>query len=386
MATGTSGGLLDERAAQSHFKHQLLVNYVVPFTAMTGSTAIGRRVVVLDGYAGRGRYTDGTAASSEILLRSARKSQKITIELFLVEKNREDFESLAHVTKIYVDQGVKATASHGRVEQFLPAVIEQAKDVPLFMFLDPTGAVLPFAELETILACSRRSERPPTEVLLNFSADLSRRTAGLLLGPSGANKRYPTMDAVCGGTWWKQTVFDAHSRGASYEAMAHAIATEYAQRLSKAVNMHAIAIPVRRRVSHQPIYHLIFLTRNSYGVWVMADAVARARNKWLEALGPSDIDDDGALFSFGASVKERIAKDQAEARTIVENNLRTIMNNRLRLELVKDPWSVFGEAYGVALETTVKQAVTSLSNRDELVHIAGLKPRFRNSVIVRQTK
>ena len=56
MAKGTSSGLLDERRAQSVFKHKILGTYVMPFATMTGSKSADRRVVVLDGFAGRGRY------------------------------------------------------------------------------------------------------------------------------------------------------------------------------------------------------------------------------------------------------------------------------------------------------------------------------------------
>jgi len=56
MAKGTSSGLLDEQRAQSVFKHGILSGYVMPFAEMTGSKAPDRRVVVLDGFAGRGRY------------------------------------------------------------------------------------------------------------------------------------------------------------------------------------------------------------------------------------------------------------------------------------------------------------------------------------------
>lgn len=72
MATGTSSGLLEDsnRHAQSVFKHEILRQYMVPFVAMLGSYSAGKRVVVLDGFAGRGRYSDGTPASAELILQA----------------------------------------------------------------------------------------------------------------------------------------------------------------------------------------------------------------------------------------------------------------------------------------------------------------------------
>ncbi|MGH3697706.1 MAG: hypothetical protein ACRDRX_27625 [Pseudonocardiaceae bacterium] len=43
---------------------------------MTGSAASGRRVVYLGGYAGRGRYEDGTRASVERILTIAQNQHR----------------------------------------------------------------------------------------------------------------------------------------------------------------------------------------------------------------------------------------------------------------------------------------------------------------------
>lgn len=55
MATGAGDEYWKEQALPSVFKHTLLDKYMPQFAGMTGSVARGRRVVYLDGYAGRGR-------------------------------------------------------------------------------------------------------------------------------------------------------------------------------------------------------------------------------------------------------------------------------------------------------------------------------------------
>ena len=82
MATGTSAGLLDSNDhAQSMFKHAIIKNYMPPFLAMTGSTSDRRRVVVMDGFAGRGRYADGSPGSAEIqTLRDSSNGSRATNE------------------------------------------------------------------------------------------------------------------------------------------------------------------------------------------------------------------------------------------------------------------------------------------------------------------
>src|SRR5690349_19984478 len=84
MAKGTAAGLLDERRTQSIFKHKMLGTYVMPFAQMTASKSDGRRPVVLDGFAGRGRYEDGSPASGELILRTSRNAKPAIIESILV--------------------------------------------------------------------------------------------------------------------------------------------------------------------------------------------------------------------------------------------------------------------------------------------------------------
>src|SRR4051794_31401121 len=101
MAKGTSAGLLDERRSQSIFKHKVLQRYLRPFAAMTGSRTPGHRVVVLDGFAGRGRYPNGEPASAELILLTSLKTPQVVIESVLVEQKRSDFASLNTLVQEY---------------------------------------------------------------------------------------------------------------------------------------------------------------------------------------------------------------------------------------------------------------------------------------------
>lgn len=60
VATGAGDDYWGGQNLPSVFKHTLLDGYVPQFAGMTGSRSTEKRVVFLDGYAGRGRYADGT--------------------------------------------------------------------------------------------------------------------------------------------------------------------------------------------------------------------------------------------------------------------------------------------------------------------------------------
>src|SRR5947209_8830303 len=372
MARGTSSGLLDEQRTQWIFKHKIQGTYVMPFAEMTGSKVSGRRVVVLDGFAGRGRYPDGTPGSAELILQTSASAAQAVIESVLVEKKPSDYKRLAEVVAEYRARGVRSEALPGEVLKHLPRVLEIATGAPLFLFLDPCGANVPCADLAALLGGPRKAGWPPTEVLLNFSADLTRRAAGALKAGLLDHESLPVMDRTCGGSWWRQVALDAHAASptADFETAAFAVVEEYARRLGAAGSMSAVTVPVRRRAHHQPVYHLVFLSRSAHGIWLFADAVARARHEWMRALGPADDDEDDALFSFTDTVDQQIDGEQRSAQEVIAQNLRVLVARQPQIRLVDDPWAVFGDRYGIATDSTARKALRALEKSGELV-VAG---------------
>jgi three-Cys-motif partner protein len=373
VATGTSGGLLEDsnRHAQSVFKHEILRQYMLPFVAMLGSYSTGKRVVVLDGFAGRGRYADGSPASAELILQaveSLRQSRQVSA--FFVEKSAKDYRALSGVVDEYVARGLQAKAWPGAVEDRLDAVVEAASGVPLFLFLDPCGANLPFARLAAVLAGSRRHDRPQTELLLNFSADLSRRAAGALKAGQASHPIISLMDQTCGGAWWRDTVLTALSSPTTrnFEPAAAAVAQEYAQQLARAGSMLHVTVPVRRRMHHQPIYHLVFLTRSPYGLWVFADALGKARQAWLRALGTVDDEDTGGmLFTPADDMGWLIEAEETRAERAIIQNLRVLAGRLNRFKLVEHALDIYGEEYGVATDSCISAALKTLKGSGDLI-------------------
>ncbi|MGI5206200.1 three-Cys-motif partner protein TcmP [Spirillospora sp. CA-108201] len=377
MATGTAGGLLDnrDRHAQSIFKHAILRQYLPRFIAMPGSTATGGKLVVLDGFAGRGRYPDGTPASAELILRAIRSfSNSRDVSSVFVEREQENYVELKVVVDEYVKQGLRARSCPGNVEDHLDVVVQQATGLPLFLFLDPCGAGLPYDRLRDLLCRPRQGRRPQTEVLLNFSAHLTRRATGALNKGMMDESIIPRMDTTCGGAWWRETALGTlHSpQGKTFEAAAHAVAQEYAERIARDTSMTPVVIPVSRRLGQQPIYHLVFLTRSPVGLWEFADAVGRARRAFLEHLGTLDSDNlPGQQGLFGEAedndMEWLIKQEQDEAVKIITTNLRALTRRCGDVKLVEHTRDLFGEAYGFAIEPAVTQAVRSLRATGELV-------------------
>lgn len=389
VATGTSGGLLESRDphAQSVFKHAILQQYIPRFISMPGVSSEDGRVVVLDGFAGIGRYPDGTAGSAEHILRAALKlSDTRMVASFFTEKDQRNFTRLRQVVQEYAERGLQAQALPGPVQGHLDTVIAAARDVPLFLFLDPCGAGLEFERLTQVLSGPRRPERPVTEVLVNFSADLSRRMAGAV---EKGHTEQALMDATCGGTWWRTLAAEARSRSKTddFRDVVDALAPEYARRLGEATGMLSAFVPVRKRLHHaQPIYHMVFFTRSPYGLWVFADAIGRAKKVWLRHLGRLEDDESphgqDTLFPVAETFDTIAQAQEEEASRVVATNLDRLLAEHGSFKVVTRTVEIFGSAYGSATETTVERCLAALRDSGRLQVLVDNK-RWRNRVIGR---
>jgi three-Cys-motif partner protein len=382
MATGTDAGLLDGPKPQSVYKHGILEQYGIRYATMTASKLTPKRSVLFDGFAGRGRFDAGKPASAEHMMLAAQKMKASTqIDIFLVEKKKSDFTKLDGVADEYRARGINIETRHGECADHLNDALTWAQGASLFLFLDPCGAILPFDALAPLLR--KRTDWPRTEVLMNFNADLIRRAGGQykkgLVDLGGVAQ----ADRVCGGEWWREVALQAHlqSGGTTWETAAEAVAMEYARRLAEGTGFSGLVAPVRRQVHHQPVYFLIFLTFDPHGLWVFGVAAAKAREKWLRALGPDDEALEGMLFN---SVEDQIGREHEKAIAHITENIRALVVDGQEKPVVKSTKDIFGDVYGEAKETAFTAALRDLVTRDEVEFvIKGSKPH--QHVIRRKT-
>ncbi|MFD3484954.1 three-Cys-motif partner protein TcmP [Streptomyces sp. NPDC058665] len=364
MSSGTGGGYWGDKALPSVFKHELLRRYLPQFGGMTGTHAHGKRVVYLDGYAGEGRYENGDPASAEIALQIAsdlRSGPGLTLECFFAEAQAKSFERLGAVIQHYAADGVLARAHRGEVDGVLDSVVERAARVPLFLFLDPCGLVLPQERLTEVLAHKRRQKKPPTELLMNFSMMAVWRLGGHVRSPKGNEKSLQRFDDVCGGTWWREYFADASAsaarEGAAEDAI-EAVAAEYARRLQSRTGMLVQSVPVSHSPRKRPVYRLVFATRSQYGLWVFGDAVARARDKWWEMLETNE-ESEGKLTLF--PIRPDPNEVKARAVPMIADNLeKLLLRTRRPVKLVDHTLEIFGDFYGQVTEPAAREAVRLL--------------------------
>jgi three-Cys-motif partner protein len=366
----------------SVFKHTLLDRYVPQFAGMTGSRSEARRVVYLDGYAGRGRYDDGSPASPERILRIAQhQGIKGTVAwtCFFVEAEDDSAAELVQVVEEYVRQGVTATAHHGDVLDVLDDVVRAAVGFPLFLFLDPCGLGIPYDRLVSLLRDKRRDRWPPTEILLNFSLDAVRRIGGLVGSEYGSEKSMRRLDEAVGGDWWRR-----HFALGVTDTAVETVVTRFGERLMADSGMEIVSVPVRRAPKHKPLYHLLFGTRRQHGLWAFGDSVAWATQAWWSTLDVQTTEEDPYPRLFPVTQVDRPSIETVEARAVpaVAGNLEDLLRERPSFRVVDHTDRVFGAFYGQVRERVVRDAI-KLLHRDGRTSSDGKGPRIRNLVVVR---
>ncbi len=195
----------DSKAEAARLKHLILRKYLPPFISKVGSTATDGRVVVVDGYAGPGRYEDGSEGSPLILSGYAANPPgggNRKVDVVLVEKDVAHHKLLHELLAQHPVTGVR-TPIHGRVTEHLDDILVSAEAQPMFAYLDPYGLDVAWTDLaDKIFARPGMRYAPATEILLNLSAAGIRRIGGVLdAAPySGRRKTLERLTSRWAGT------------------------------------------------------------------------------------------------------------------------------------------------------------------------------------------
>jgi three-Cys-motif partner protein len=339
-------------------KHAILSRYLVVYASKTGKSSPGRRVVYFDGYAGPGRYGDGTAGSPLIAARVARNLASLQpprlLDLFLVEKDLDAVELLRQVMategKVL---GVQPSIHDGNVAEYLDLLLAACRGVPLFGFLDPYGRGLPLNSIVKLMNRRRDSQgRPQTELLINFSDINVRRVGGLLTTQSPQPGDLATLarfDEACGGDWWRDTYLAAGCISAGVEA----VVSGYRQLLERSTSSKSWCVPVRNRSHQEPRYYLVFLSRHPDGLWEFMEALSKAAEEWRKFIDRAEFGAPDTLFDIEPHLEENW-------EAAIAANLGKLINEA-REFVVRDRYeAVMGDTLGLAREKHIRAAIKQL--------------------------
>lgn len=272
-------------------KHALLAGYLAAWFAILAKGKCPRLIYV-DGFAGPGRFEDGTAGSPLRALKVARGFiPPLSAELwfYFIEKNKAFANQLKNVEipALGLATNFKWQVENGSFEEIFPRLLdeferEKLAAAPVFAFVDPFGVKgLPFELIRRLLT------RPSSEVFVTFMNEGVRRCledypqhVNALLGSSKASERIATApDKV------------KAARGLYRQAL-------------ESVAPHVCVFQVRD-ARNRPIYDLFFATHSERGHIKMKEAMWKVDRSGFFLF--SDAHDDSQQTFFSEHPGERFA-------------------------------------------------------------------------------
>jgi len=275
----------ESRRTAAVLKHGIIRRYVRPFAAKTGSASAGHKVVIVDGYAGAGRYEDGSPGSPELIIQALSPLNDRDVTCYFVEQDQTTFDSLCTVlAELNPGQSIKCVPLSGGIEDRFDELLGASKDIPLFVFLDPLGFGLPFERIAHVFD-SRPAARysPATEVMFRIDSQSIYRTRGALLSDAeypGKVAQLGRLDDTAGGDWWR----DPAMAGLDTSSYLTWFIDELFQRLRQRTKAGGWKVELRHDPDHLPAYYLIFLTRHPAGMDVFSACLSSAQEEWRRAV------------------------------------------------------------------------------------------------------
>lgn len=390
-----------ERRAAAVFKHGILKRYPVVFASKAGSRVPDRRVIFVDGYAGRGEYNDGSPGSPLLLAQGAASIKEFrNVKGIFVERDSSNFENLERVLAERGGHGMSYSLYKGDLDAHIPTILRDAQGSALLAFLDPFGTALDSIHLQAILT---RPGTPPTEILLHFSVSAVSR-----LGPvvrklrmeqrepsDDESKKIARLNRFLGSDWWQPYFAELQNKDLGVATkVAVRVADVYRERIRQSTGFQSVSIQVRMKPDHLPKYILVLFTRHPEGIWQFADALGKAGLEWHEAwrsdlvnkerrkaaaVGQDSLFGDEEEPSFDRA--NYLNNEEPKWIAIIQDNIRTLLDRHGAFRIIDHVDQVYGTTLGSAWIPHLRKAVKGLyANRE--ITVSGVR-EFQKEVIRR---
>ncbi len=302
-----------EKKPWSRYKDLILDYYLQPYLAKVA--VLRRPILVLDCFAGPGRFDDGQPGSPLIISNRLQSVQGRGAQVlgFYVEKDPALCQRLQDATK---NSEVPVQVRQGDFRQHVPEITQLARNHTVFAYLDPIKpSELFFADLEPVYDLLKQGQS--IEVLINLMSTSFLRAARSLVNQLRADDGLPCQNhsivrwnAVAGGTYWQDIACD--SQMSNVESVER-LAKGYAETLREKFEW-VIRYPIRAKYGHKfPKYHLTFGSRHPDAIELMNRAMVKAQREFVGACFV-----DG--FLFPNQPEKEVVEPHAVERAVVETS------------------------------------------------------------------
>jgi|GEM_PF-6569537 three-Cys-motif partner protein len=331
-------------------------------------------VVVLDGFAGRGEYEDGTPGSPVIIGKLAeeqfQRHPSRDLRVWNIELNHENFSHLIHVTEPWVQRGY-VTNLQGSFQDHLPTVLKNSGQSLLFAFLDPyRPRELAFADFAPLL--ERQSQ---TELCIVFFSSIIQRHLVPMLPAANVNDRFRQartehLNRIFGDGRW-QRLIDKESLSLDNIVECYIEGILDRARLGCTRWQPDVFVcyhQIYARVGKDKKYHIIFVTRHIDGVELMNDTFVHESGLLFNEDDIKKFEKSGRQMGFGFEEFDQNTQRFNDGKTqlmqyLIEIGRREPSRKWLRDDLIAESIKT---SFGKYQKTVHRHAVQSLVDQHSL--------------------
>ena len=256
-------------------------------------------ILVVDCFAGCGRFGDGEPGSPLIIAPIIRKwrDKGVNISGEFIEADPENFRCLSESLQPFSEV---ATPRLGSFEVRLPELAAKARQNTVFLYVDPyTVKGLIFERMKEVYDQIRKASAS-VEILLNLNvATFMRWALAALKAKRKADEvaeaidpeevdyqaddptesvELATLDGIAGGDYWRKIATDPLT---SFPQKLQHFTESYLEKLASSFTF-AASCDIKSKYEHKvPKYTLVYGTRHPDGVELMNDAMCKARLDFL---------------------------------------------------------------------------------------------------------
>lgn len=257
----------DGKRPWSRIKDRVLGTYLPPYLRKTAR--LDRPIVIVDCFAGRGTFSDGTPGSPLIICQKIKQHAPQQATAYLVNKRRVHHDALSRTLRGFIDTGI-AHPILGQGEAVLADLSTRLRDQTLFAYLDPFGIKgCNFAATRRLL---ERSRSASTEVLMTLSVPVLHRLAAKDGAHAIISRFHGVLDDVLGDVAWRAIMYDTRFSAAQKEEY---VIAAYCDELRKYIRF-ACACPVRDADDSRVKYYIVFASRHPHALLLMNDIMLNA--------------------------------------------------------------------------------------------------------------
>lgn len=278
-----------------------------------------RPILIVDGFAGPGRFGDGSPGSPLIICNAIRKRSRGLMSCLFADVHPDHRAALKRNLAEHIAFNV-CEPPYEDCAQALTRALELGAGSTVFFYLDPYG--IKDLEFDLVRQIYERNPNRSTEVLINFNFRAFMRMSGNWNYGDSASEvsrkvkkgKTETVNRVMGGDYWQSIIIDP---GLDKIAREVAVVKEYLARVRQFFE-YAYAIPVKERKEGEDgipddelaRYHLIFGTRSPLAVVYMNDVALYALEPYLRQFK------EGLLFDFTPQRYQPIDRENAKKAVV----------------------------------------------------------------------